>query len=460
MIGEMVEHPLYGHGQVMALYRNGAEWMVRFANGLRFRRARQEFTGQQHGVVDPVMPLPVFAPMPRSQFQARQLLEALRVGIAPIQHIHELTIGLVAERASLSAALTQSHQMGGAVRAVIGDYGFGKSHIVELTARDALARNFLVATASLDLVELPPHKALDIYASLMHNLRYPESDERGLGPLLEKALELPRIYQQLQDLALMQLDPLLATLAALQNTTSTRQRQAWIEWLMGRQRVTLMNKSLPRKGKLPSIYRNGNNARQLAYLVGGISVLARLVGYSGLCLLIDEAESYSLLRPAQQSKADLFFRTMLYSTLQSTQSQIAPDTIPQHHQREYPLAYGGKQSLFFLFTATRSDNRMPLEQWLDQDQILELDSHHTPQEIGQFLQQVMVYHAQAYGYEPSERQGQIRRGAAEHLALGMRNHQLSIRGVVRMAVDLFDLLYLYPDYEVAVLLDELRTMAR
>jgi len=460
MIGEMVEHPLYGRGQVMALYRNGTEWMVRFENGLRFRRARQEFSGQHNGVGEPVVPPPVFAPMPRTQFEARQLLEALRVGIAPVQHIHELTIGLATERASLSTALKASHQMGGAVRAIIGDYGFGKSHIVELTAHDALARNFLVATTSLDLVELPPHKALEIYGSLLHNLRYPKSDERGLGPLLEMALELPRIYQQLQDLALVNPDPLLVTLGALNNTTSTRQRQAWIEWLMGSRRVTIMNKSLPRKVKLPSIYRNGNNARQIAYLLGGISVLARLVGYSGLCLLIDEAESYSSLRPAQQPKADLFFRTLIYAALQGTQSHIYPDALPQHHQRDYPLAYGGKQSLFFLFTATRSNNRMPLEEWLDPEQILDLDPHHTPQEIGQFLQQVLGYHAQAYGYEPGERQGQIRRGAAEHLALGMRNNQLSIRGVVRLAVDLFDLLYLYPDYEVATLLDELRTMVR
>ena len=48
---------------------------------------------------------------------------------------------------------------------------------------------------------------------------------------------------------------------------------------------------------------------------------------------------------------------------------------------------------------------------------------------------------------PANAKRQIRRGAAEHLALGMRNDKLSIRGIVRLAVELYDLLYLHPEYE-------------
>ncbi len=459
MIGEFVEHPQYGRGQITALFRNGNEWMVRFASGLRFRRPRHEFNGQQQPAMKPTLPdpIPAVPPMGRTQFEARQLLETLRVGIAPIQHIQELTIGLVSERSSLTAGLNQAHQTGGAVRAVVGDYGFGKSHIVELTAQEALKRNFLVATASLDLIELPPHKAIDIYGELLRQLRYPNTDERGLTPLFETVADLSRARQQMHDLATVKPDPLLAVLDAVNGNASSRQRQAWLQWLMGGRRSEAMNKSMPRTYKLPSVYRQGNNARQIAYLLGGISVLSRLAGYSGLCLLIDEAESYSLLRPLQQQKADRFFTSMIYAALQETQSHIQAAELPHHHAREYPLSYGGRQSLFFLFTVTRSDNRMPLEDWLDEEKMIELDPHHTAQEIGQFLQQVMIYHAQAYGYEPGDRQGQIRRGAAEVLALAMRNNQLSIRGVVRLAVELFDLLHLYPDYSAAALLDELRS---
>ena len=108
----------------------------------------------------------VSPPMLEDQFGARGLIEALRLGIAPAQQAQALTIGLEKERASLVAGLESAQQGHGAVRAVVGDYGQGKSHVVELTAQAALERNFLVASSSLDLLELPPHRGFDIYASL------------------------------------------------------------------------------------------------------------------------------------------------------------------------------------------------------------------------------------------------------------------------------------------------------
>jgi hypothetical protein len=461
-IGASVEHPQYGKGTISAIYRNGSEWLVRFESGLRFRRPRREFVGEREVLLAPAAPLPVLEaqPMAPSQYQARQLLEALRVGVAPVQHIKELTIGLEGERASLTEGLVAAHQAGGAVRAVIGEYGFGKTHLVELTAQEALERNFLVASTSLDLGEAPAHRGIAIYSSLLRGLRYPDNDERGLEPLIDKTLAAPSWRSHLWSATTEANDPLDVGLYAMASTSSSRQRRAWREWLMGGRRTPAMNKAMPRGVKFPSIYTVGHNGRQIAYLLSGLSVLARLAGYSGLCVLIDEAESYSLLAAYQRPKADEFFSAVIYAALQEQQALITPEMLPQHRWRHYPPAYSERQSLFFLFTVTRSENRLPLEAWLDDGKVLILEPHHSAQEIGQFMQQVMGYHGQAYGYEAGERQRQVRRAAAEHLALGMRSGRLSIRGVVRMTVELFDLLYLYPDYEVTALLDELRQQMR
>lgn len=460
MIGEVVVHPRYGRGQLVAVYRNGAEWLVQFEHGLRFRRPRAEFDGQS-AAPRPRAPIPIpSAPMSRTQFEARQLVEALRVGVAPAQHVRAVTVGLADERDNLVAGLSQAHQSGGAARAVLGEYGFGKSHVVELCAQEALARGFLVAATSLDLIELPPHRAFDIYGGLARSLRYPGSEERGLAPLLDAALAAPRLTQQLRELSPVGSDPLVVTLEVLEGTPSLRQRKVWRQWLEGGNRVPAMTKSLPRGVKLPGIYRVGENARQMAYLLSGLSALARLANFSGLCVLIDEAESYALLRARDRPKASLFFQALIYASLGEGQPHIPADALPQHRYQAYPPAYGQGQALFFLFTSTYSEDQLPVEAWLDPDEILELDPHHTPQEIGQFLKQLQAYHAQAYGYEPDARQGQISRGAAEHLAHGMRHDRLSIRGVVRLAVELFDLLYLYPEYDAATLLEELRGQMR
>lgn len=460
MIGERVNHPQFGSGQVVAAYRNGAELMVRFENGLRFRRPREEFVQDGRSLAPTeAASAPLYqppAPMPETQLEARQLIESLRVGIAPAQHVRELTINLRAEQESIIHGLNRAHQQGGAVRAAVGEYGYGKSHLVELTVQEALARNFLVGPVSLDLLELPPHRSFAVYSEAMRHLRYPDTDERGLGPLLEKTAALERTLPQLRDLSPAELDPLVVALQVMGNTASSRQRKAWLNWLMGGRRVKSMNKAMLRGIKFPTIYKIGHNARQIAYLLTGISALARLGNYSGLCVLVDEAESYSLLRPYQRPKASLFFQAVIYAALGDRQEQLREEMFPQHRWRDYPIAYGAGQSLFFLFTVTRSDNRLPLHEWLAEDQIFYLEPDATPQEVGHFLQQILAYHAEAYGYEPGEAQRQVRRGAAEHLAQGIRKGRLSMRSVVRLAVELYDLLYLHPDYDVAVLLDELR----
>ena len=460
MIGETVKHPQFGEGQVVALYRNGADWMVRFENGLRFRRPCSEFVSDGRFLAEPS---PTFQtiyqpppPMPHSQLDARQLIESLRLGIAPAQHVAELTINLEPERESIIQALNLTHKQGGAVRAVVGEYGYGKSHLVELTAQDALERNFLVATLSLDLLELPPHRSFDIYREAMRHVRYPDTDERGLEPLLERTADPQRIVPQLHDLSPAEIDPLVIGLSAIANTASSRQRRAWMNWLMGGRRVRSLNKGVPRGVKFPTIYKIGQNARQIAYLLTGMSALARLGNYSGLCVLVDEAESYSLLRAYQRPKASLFFQAVIYAALRDQQTILTADQFPQHRYRQYPIAYAQGQSLFFLFTVTRSDNRMPLHDWLTDEQIFYLKPEVSPKEVGRFLERIQMYHGQAFAYEPGERQGQVRRGAAEYLAQGVRNGRFSMRTVVRLAVELYDLLYLYPDYAVAALLEDLR----
>ncbi|MCP4426279.1 MAG: hypothetical protein GY803_17445 [Chloroflexi bacterium] len=463
MIGKQVEHPQFGPGQVTAVYRNGSEWLVRFENGLRFRRPRNEFAlnGQEVAEPGPTYTIPFQPdPMPQTQLDARQLIESLRVGIAPAQHVPELTIDLDAEQKSIIRGLNQAHQQGGAVRAVVGEYGYGKSHIVELTAQEALSRNFLVATVSLDLLELPPHRGFAVYREAMRHLRYPDTDEQGLGPLLEKTAVLPHTIPQLQDFSSAERNPVVTGMQAFASAASSRQRKAWTNWLEGGRRVKLMNKAKPRGVKFPSIYKIGHNARQMAFLFTAVSALTRLGNYSGLCLLVDEAESYSLLRPYQRPKATLFFQAVIYAALRENQTRISEELFPQHRWCDYPIAYDQGQSLFFLFTITRSDNRLPLHDWLPNDDIFYLDPEADPQEVGQFLERVLHYHTQAYDYTLNERQKQIRRGAAEHLAMGVRNGRLSMRSVVRLSVELFDLLYLHPDYNVAALLDELREQVR
>ncbi len=303
---QTVEHPQLGPGKLLKTYMGGYEWEVEFESGRRFRLPAREFETMLEQESAPSLPLIRPAVLESDQFRARQTLEALRFGIVPVQDVETLTIGLEAESVSLNRALARSKERGGDVQAVIGDYGFGKSHFIELAARRALRENFIVATASLDLLEVPPAKPFEIYRALTASIRYPDSNERGLQPLVEGARANPSAASQFIDLSPIPDHCPLSR--AIQSALDCHTQAAYddlIAWIGGQIKPTADLKTCLRKP--PTLYSAGDVARQYSYLLSGISVLAHQLGYSGLAVLIDESEHYSLLRARQRVRADSVF---------------------------------------------------------------------------------------------------------------------------------------------------------
>ncbi len=459
-----VIHPQLGPGKLLKTYMGGYEWEILFDSGRRFRLPAREFeadsvtawqsraTSVGNGVTPRAVVLEI------DQFRARQTLEALRLGIVPVQDVETLTIGLEAERVSLDRALARSMERGGDALAVIGDYGFGKSHFVELAARRALRENCLAAVASLDLVEAPPGKANEIYKALVRGIRYPDSDQRGLAPLIRKALAAPSIVAQFVEHSPRgQDDPLARALVALADCPSQTAYDDIVNWLGGQIRMpTRASKTCLKKP--PRLYLTGEVARQYAYMLTAISVLASMLGYGGLTLLIDESEHYSLLRANQRERADSFFKALIYAALGPANSRVDPKTIPYHGSVDYELTFASDPHLFFMFALTESENRMPVDAWLAPSQILRLDDRFIERDIHAFFTTLLRYHSIAYGYEsllPPERYEAIVGTAPGLLSRALNQHQINLREVIRLAVTTSDLLYLHADYTPETLLEEL-----
>jgi hypothetical protein len=441
----------------------GFELEVLFDSGRRFRLPAHEFdlesvaTWRAQAAPTPRGFAPPVPTPETDQFRARQTLEALRLGIVPVQDVETLTIGLEAERVSLDRALARSRERGGDVQAVIGDYGFGKSHFVELAARRALREQFIVATTSLDLVEVPPSKASEIYRALVPSLRYPDTDERGLGPLLRKAVDTPGVVERFVAQAPREGGcPLTAALKALADCGIQSSYDAIVRWISGQINPTWEVKTCLRKP--PRLYVAGAVARQYAYLLTAISVLSTMVGYSGLAVLIDESEHYSLLRANQRDRADAFFKALIYAALGQANSRVDPTTIPEHPRVEYDLTFATNPRLFFLFALTESENRMPVDTWLAPSQIVRLDDRFIERDIRKFFETLLRYHSIAYDYPfplPGERYEELVQAVPGMLSRALSQHRINLREVIRLAVMVYDLLYLYPDYAPEALLQEL-----
>lgn len=466
MTQQQVIHPQLGPGTLLKTYMGGFEWEVQFESGRRFRLPAREFndasvSAWQEQTAPP--PAPAFAPreavLETDQFRARQTLEALRLGIVPVQDVETLTIGLEAERVSLERALARNRERGGDVMAVIGDYGYGKSHFVELAGRLSLRENCLVATASLDLVEIPPSRPQDIYRSLIQSLRYPDTNERGLAPLIKQALATPGVVDTFAEQSpLQQGCPLTRTLLALQECGSQSAYDDLILWISGQTKPTKDMRSCIKKP--PRLYVSGEIARQYSYLLTSISTLATLVGYGGLSVLIDESEHYSLLRARQRDKADSFFKAMIYAAVPGTNnSRIDARDIPPHRYTDYEIAFSPEPHLFFLFALTESENRLPVHEWLAPSQVVRLDDRFIERDILDFCRTLLHYHAIAYDYTyppPEERYRPVVSTMPGLLAQALGKHHINLREVIRLAVTVYDLLLLHETYSPDVLVEEMR----
>jgi len=461
MTPQIVQHPDFGGGTLLKTYKGGFEWEVQFDSGRRFRLPAKEFNADSQSALRHAVPRSFLRQRPvilkLEQFGARQTLEALRVGIVPVQDAEKLTIGLEAERITLSNAFDRSRERGGDVIAVIGDYGFGKSHFIELAVRRGLHENFIITNTSLDLMETPPGKAHKIYQALVASMRYSDTQQRGLAPLIRKALDHPTAIQQFVALCPGEVKdcPLTSTLLALQDCPSQQAFDEIILWLSGQTKAQAEMKTCFKKP--PRLYVMGETARQYSYLLTGLSLLSTLVGYSGMAVLIDESEHYSLLPASQRERADSFFKSMIVGALGVNNGRIHPRDIPNNPRIEYSVSYAAESHLLFLFTLTESAERMPVGTWLAPSHLVRLDDRFVEKNIREFFVAIARYHGSAYGYVPKpERYKEIVIHAPKHLYRALAQHRINLRQLIRGAVSVYDLLYLHPDYAPDALLDELQ----
>ena len=131
------------------------------------------------------------SPLREDSVTARQAIEALRLGVVPTSHLDSYTVGRDVELAVIFLDLESATRDGG-FRVVLGDYGTGKTHFLEMAELLALEEGFLATRATMDSREVLPNKPRRIFHQLARGIRYPDDpnfEPRGLKPLLEKAAD-------------------------------------------------------------------------------------------------------------------------------------------------------------------------------------------------------------------------------------------------------------------------------
>ncbi|MCL2325255.1 MAG: ATP-binding protein [Proteobacteria bacterium] len=322
-------------------------------------------------------------------------LEAMRLGVVPATDLAHSTVGRDIEIDIIQQDLSHT-RLGGARRAFLGEYGLGKTHLLELIQQIALRQNFVVSKVVLDHTEFSPSQPKRIYHAVMRNLLYPDNPQQleGLAPILDRAANDETILEKYlvkttkgkhpttirEQLAAgmhLYLTPALAYTRAINNpkrlilpshlgdpiSWAANARHILIDWIEGhptRSNQDINDELNLIRGKFPKIYSLLDYrpwAKIYGYILNGIAQLARDVGYAGLVIVIDEAEFYTLLSPQNRTYARSLFQAWSHAVGGSDDGSLpfSQDNLLTGGygiQRELPTRYTDNPGLYLVFAMT------------------------------------------------------------------------------------------------------------
>ncbi len=453
--GDRIRHPDWGAGRIVGLLRGGRVVRVEFdemagtpwdipqdeltvlnpdgsmpgpvrmeTKGARTRKGRShsaKTSKANEAGKSPAVPADETGGSPeapqKDSVTARQAIEALRLGVVPTSHLDIYTVGRDLELVVVLKDLESAARDGG-LRVVLGDYGTGKTHFLEMTELLALESGFLAARATLDSREAVPNRPRRIFHQLARGLRYPDDpavEPRGLKPLLEKGAMDAKIVRQWNSRRHSDYHPYLgpalfymAVLSGIDGGEELKERL--LDWIEGSEVASNMD--------LEEDLRHLTGARTRLYalkdfrtvthlytlILGGIAELARQVGYRGLAVMVDEAEFYSVLRGDDRTFADILFRTFAAASLPASALRFDPDQLPKGGQaihQSFPYRYKDTQPLYSVFALTHDpDGKTFLETSIPGNRFMELTPFTTEDYITLSGRVLSLYRLAQAGFEP------------------------------------------------------------
>jgi hypothetical protein len=410
MPNSTVYHPDHGRGEIVTYRRGGRVAIVDFASRpmpthVQVRELDVDEDGSaadaRRQAVEDLLAGDTRFEGSREAGESSRVLEAMRLGVVPDEGVDVYTVGRDVEISQVEADLERATSDGGAVRAFLGDYGTGKTHLLQLARKRALDQGFLTARVVLDPRETPPSHPKRVFRELTKTIAYPDQRnaiDPGLAPLMEQALENPAVLdafdvgasgsqeERLERGMHLYLTPALAYLRALDADAPesvvdglpdelgppsdyVRQSRGLIfEWLEGHQ--TISNTDLDARlkhinGSFPKLYSLMDFrpwARIYGYLLSGLATLAQSVGYAGLAVFVDEAERYALLSRENRDFATYVFKALSFAAVGGSQ---VPFTRQQLEDlggwgilKDLPPRYDAHPGLYTVFAMTPHEEGM------------------------------------------------------------------------------------------------------
>lgn len=268
MIGKQLEHIRFGRGTVQAARHKGLELYVLFDDGLqRWVRIEDVRFLTSAPVIERMLP-----PKPTlttEELRSRSMIEAFRLGIVPYARVEDFTFGRDGEIFQIKEWL-RHYDMGTLI--VEGEYGSGKSHLLEYVYALAINQGYAVAMTELDPNEAPPFRPKAVYRKLIQTFRYKDGGEIKsfrdfLKAVAKNGIDRFRNHRYLYNVLL--------------KIGTTQESESLWNWIEGKESFYLS-----------ALYNHGTAANIYCNILSALGWAAFVVlKLNGLVIILDEAES-------------------------------------------------------------------------------------------------------------------------------------------------------------------------
>lgn len=336
-VGAEVEHADYGSGTVQSVL--GAEAEVLFFGDSIFVRL-DELTPREAPA-----PRPVASPdeADGSAIAFRRMFEAVNLGIVPTEpaQLVALTIEGVAEEQKIALWLERAPK-DGLCKVFFGGYGTGKSHHLRLVEAAALRDGWVTSFVEFDPKAADPAKPHLVYRELMSALKFPERNDGSRSEHFHDLVKDVRDHwPRVSSGKLFKTSPWWAQSfrILLEEAHSDRDdyRQA-AAWLPGFAKDATALKALARRaGISPSVLPKMPLSRETAdiyvFHLVVLNEICRALGYKGLALILDEAETTRGYPVRRRERATSFFDLLARAAHQP----VPRDAPPARNDHDLPV---------------------------------------------------------------------------------------------------------------------------
>lgn len=250
------------------------------------------------------------------------IFERLRSGVVPERGLDAFAVGIAPHRNEIARMLDLAADNEGVFKFLRGGYGCGKTFMARLTAIEAQSRGFATSFVVVSDNDLHFHKFDELYRKVVQGLSTASCPTGALGDIIDRWIG--RVEEALidggadenaddfddqvekrigEEIASMtggkapeDLARVLRVIFALKQKGEMAEAGALISWLSGSGNVAAgAKKSAGIKGDI-------SGADAMKYLHGVVEIV-KAAGYTGLVIIIDEAETILRMRRDSRGKS-------------------------------------------------------------------------------------------------------------------------------------------------------------